>query len=352
MVKKRHHHIPRLLLRRFAFRANKKSAYLWQFRRGGSPIEVETRNAGVESFFYGDPATGIEDDLAKLETTWATLLAEVDAAEDLRHRHEELRRFVWILAFRTRALRGHFGNTAVNVVNSLAEADPATIADALRRGFESDLDAHWEATLASLPTEVGAAIRAAVAKDPPLKQRILDQARNAIPSSGALATRVLRSAAPALQQGAERGQLKALSKILGDHSWAPSGEFAPASWIVLRFDPHSVILGDGVVFALGPQEQTGTIARFAGDWREVYVPISHGRVLVGRREGVAASLDLTAINAASAGLSHESFFAARDSATERALASRIGTVEPMLTEEDRRNHVDETWGGVGGRPSS
>ncbi len=278
MVKKRNHHIPRLLLRRFAFRANKRSAYLWQFRQGDSPIEVETRNAGVESFFYGDPATGIEDDLAKLETTWGELLAEADAAVDLGHRDEELRRFVWILAFRTRALRAQVGNTAVKLVSNLAEADPATVADALRREFDSDPDALLEAALASLLTEAGVAIRAAMASDPRLKQWILDLLTKAIPSACALATKDLRSAAPALHQGAERGQLEALSKILGDHSWVPSGEFAPASWIVLRFDPHSVILGDGAVFALGPQEQIGTIARFAGSWREVYVPISHERV--------------------------------------------------------------------------
>ncbi len=351
MTKKRNHHIPRLLLRRFAFRANKKTAYLWQFRKDASPVEVETRNAGVESFFYGVPETGIEDKLADLETNWSSLLADLDAGADLASRSESLRRFVWILAFRTRALRAHFAAAATHLVNEMASVEPATMASVFLREFDKNIAERIEGALALFPKAEPDAIREALRHDPTGKQQLLEQVRGQLPAIVPHAAALLRLVAErALPDGAARGQLSGLTKILGTDQ-NPPGAFDPAFWSTLHLEPHAIVLGDGVVVAVGPGKELGAIGRFGKDWQEVYVPIAHDRVLVGRHDEGRPTLDAAAINDASVGLSHESFFAARNSEVERGLARRIGTLEPMLTADEGRRLASDSWRQLGERSS-
>ena len=101
----------------------------------------------------------------------------------------------------------------------------------------------------------------------------------------------------------------------------------------------------------GPGKELGAIGRFGKDWQEVYVPIAHDCVLVGRHDEGRPTLDVAAINDASVGLSHESFFAARNSEVERGLAPRIGTLEPMLTAGESRRLASDSWRELGERSS-
>ena len=68
---KRNHYIPRLLLNRFASRAEGDKHWVWQSGQGGQSREISTRDAAVGSHFYGALDTGVEQALAKVESRFA-----------------------------------------------------------------------------------------------------------------------------------------------------------------------------------------------------------------------------------------------------------------------------------------
>jgi hypothetical protein len=348
MIKRRNHYIPRVLLRRFAFRETAKGqAYLWQLAKDGRVVQLETKNAGVESFFYGDPSTGIEDGLARVETEWSRLLGQLDQAGCVNNLPSDLWRFAWLLGIRTRAVREHWSGTARALLASMAATETKTMVDGLNREFDRTIEQNWESVLSQLPGDKRDAVRNAVEADPALKARLLEQVRAQVAKTMPDLFRVVLGsvASKAVAGGAGQGQIKGLSKLLSTDV-APVDALAPESWTVLSFPPQSVVLGDGVTFTVGPKGQVGSVGRFKEDLEAVYVPISHERVLVGCRRGTVP-LDVEAINAASACLSSDVIFAARNSEIEQDLAARVGSVEPMLSDVERSEVLDDVWRDFG-----
>lgn len=346
----RDHYIPRFLLRRFAFRATKKGSFLWQFRPGKGPIQVETKNAGVESLFYGDSTTGVESGLSKIETQWAALLNWLDDGGDPNARSQELWRFAWTLGIRTRALREETAATTGSLLRKMAGADSAMVVAGALRTLDQGEGAFWEEAMKSQPPAVAEAIQMALRADPSIKERLLRQIRELViaHAPSALRTALNLIAARNLSADVANGQIQGLTKLLAQPS-AEVDKFAPPHWSVLRFGANEVVLGDVVTFTIGPQEAVGATARFKADLEAIYVPISHERVLVGSKVD-APALALDAINRASAGLSREALFTARNTQAEAALAATIGSIDAIMSESEKQDLANDAWRDLGTKP--
>ena len=345
MTKKRNHYVPQFLLRRFASRGNRKRRWVWQFRSGARPVEVVTRDAAVSTYFYGQPETGLEDAFADFEGRQGTLLRDLDAGEDPNDRGQELRVFVWSLAFRTRALRSHFADTAERLLEQMKAVDGKTITDAFGREIANNLDHHLDAILAKLSPAQRAhaqqAMRLPGVSDA-MKTYALREVAKSVPMVGA----VLGQVGGLIQGAAESGHVKGLMKLFAEGKVVPE-KFEVPNWTVELFEGNSVVLGDGVVFATGPNGDWGTLGKFTRSYAEVYAPISHDRVLVGKRNKGTQTLGLAEINAASVQLSLDTFFASRRTDTEVNLADQIGTGEPILSNEELARIAGDSWKSVG-----
>lgn len=345
MPKKRNHFIPQFLLRRFASRQVGKRHWLWQFRVHSEPVEVVTENAALSTLFYGDPTTGVEDAFATREGEQATLLRDLDAGGSPDTRANELRKCVWSLSLRTRAFRSQFTTMAQRGLEHMADADEQTIHDAFVRQMPKVLDQVMEGVLAKLPPDEARGAREAL-RDPRVAARIKtlaeQQLRKAVPAVRPL----LKAVAAQLPQESESGHVGGLAALLANWD-AESSRIHLPRWTVCQFPANTVVLGDSVAFAVGPDGETGAVGRFTKDLVAVYAPISHSGVLVGRRDDSAPILPLDAINTASAQLSLDTLFASRDTELERTLVEHIGTGEPMVPESELRKLGRDNWDTFG-----
>jgi hypothetical protein len=67
MSGRRQHDVPRFLLNGFASKvvhgAEEDEYSVWCFRKGKPPFEPNTKNVGLQKFFYGESGKGSLDDL-------------------------------------------------------------------------------------------------------------------------------------------------------------------------------------------------------------------------------------------------------------------------------------------------
>ena len=166
-MNKRNHYVPQLLLRRFASRGTKKGDCVWVFRKEEPPFETETKNAGVESFFYGDPSSGVEGSLSTVETKWAQLLEWLDSGAHPAARAAELWRLAWVLGMRTRAIRTELTATVQNLLARFASTDDTRRIAAVSRLFDSHFERFWTAHVAALPPDRAAVEASALSRKSP-----------------------------------------------------------------------------------------------------------------------------------------------------------------------------------------
>jgi hypothetical protein len=53
MAGKRHHIIPRFLMKGFASRVDGENIFTWVYRKKSNPFEANTKNINIENYFYG-----------------------------------------------------------------------------------------------------------------------------------------------------------------------------------------------------------------------------------------------------------------------------------------------------------
>jgi len=345
LVKKRNHYIPQFLLRRFASREEHGRHWLWQFRSGKRPVEIVTKDAAVATFFYGQPATGVEDSFAELEGQQAALLRDLDAGTSPDGRSQELERFVWSLAFRTRALRGQFSGVAERGIAQMGVVDDKTITDAFGRAITNNFDRYLDDFLSKLPAGQQLAIKHLL-QLPGVSEAVRDHVRREVGMTVPMVRTLLEQAAKVMPNAAESGQIQAFTKFFAEGKAVPD-TFKVPIWSIEQFSPKSVVLGDIVLFATGPDANCGAVGRFTKDFVAIYFPISHESVLVGRRDEASPVLGLAGINAASAQLSLDTFFASKRTDMELGLVPQIGSGEPILPEDELRRIVGGAWNSLG-----
>ncbi|MEP7011119.1 MAG: DUF4238 domain-containing protein [Acidobacteriota bacterium] len=330
-VPRRHHYIPRFLLRRFASRRDGKKSWIWQASKDGSVREVSTRDAAVETDFHGGADTGIEAALSEFETRFSIALSEIDQEATVKGREETLRQLIWTLAIRTRAVRDQFDRFIGDLLGAAANSFQSESGTrVLMKEIESRLPELLGPELTSLDS-VG-----------PQADSLLAQVQQMLESG--LPQRVffdtLGEEFREDSRLSQQGQLKGLARVI-EIGGAPES-FRPTGWEIFDFKDHEIVLGDGCIVATIADGQTASLLRPNGAWENIYLPISPSRVLAAGRENPPAPL-ADAINRASAELSVSQFFCSSASAAAPNLVSRIGQRAVILDEVDMQEMFADGW---------
>jgi hypothetical protein len=133
--------IPRFLLNRFASRSSGSKRWIWQVDRNGRIKELSTKDAAVDSYFYDNPTTGVEDEFPVAEGDYHRTLQYIDPGADPNSKTTDLNRFMWSLVIRTRSLRENTANTFEHMLNESIENMKTNEArEFLRRHLAENLD--------------------------------------------------------------------------------------------------------------------------------------------------------------------------------------------------------------------
>jgi hypothetical protein len=344
-LKRRNHYVPRFLLNRFASRVKGDTRFVWQFSKDQSPIEVSTRDAAVGSFFYGDPANGVEDRLSEVERVQAQALDAVEKGDAPEHHARALRHLIWTLAVRTRALRDQYADAMTVLLDSIQSSarDPAA-----NRALVAMADRQFDQTIADqiakLPPEMQPRARV-ILDTPEVRASVRAQLLRAINDLDVEAfIGWLRSQAKGqfnIDGSVADGHVRGIAKLL-DRDDAPSG-FRPPHWLVVRRPIGTFVLGDCCVWAAGPNSQGSAVLGLGDKLHAVYLPISSRAVLVASFRPIESPPSDADINAASVSYGYHVFFASRRTDDEAALVPSLGTGTPLLSAVEIAEIARDGW---------
>lgn len=344
--RQRNHTVPRMLLNRFAARSVSDEHYVWQFRLGTIPFETNTRNASAITEFYGNPSNGLETALSAMETRQSNILTEILAGADPNAVQDDLRSLLWSLTIRTANLRSNLRDLLAKGIDQMAaQADSDTIKRWLPDRIDEEFDASLDGLIEKLPPVQARALKVSLMWRPALRSKLRLWVRMHLDH-----TDIAEGIQALLGHLCEHLDFETISSDSHVHSLerlpainhVPDA-FRPDHWSVVRSDSHTVVIGDGACFASNATQETGHLMRFAKDWTAIYLPISHDAVLVASRSAHTALRSIGDINRASAALSYDQFFAARNTERERSLQTLIRTGTATLTLEEMQQIVREVW---------
>jgi len=350
---RRNHYIPRFLLNGFCSRREGRKRWIWQFPKGEQPREISTRDAAVRAWFYGKRDSRIEDDLARLEDSASRAIDAIRGGADCSGYTEVLQVFTGLLAFRTRALRDHFIDVGVDLMDRFAEsAADGNMERAVKHSLAVELDTHLEEARRRLPPEFRETLDAILAQ--PHGREILRGGimaeLEAVGIAGLMRSTLGRSAVSQTLSGSVvDGQLRGIQKLLSSGEGPAS--FAPSVWQTLRCPEPRFVLGDCCVVAQDGAGSFGLLPRFGNTWTQLFLPISSSVVVVASRDTMLRIPTFEVINRASAELSHAYIYSCEDSKTSRELATRIGIGEPFIAKDDIEGLIADVWRDLGADPS-
>lgn len=345
MNPKKHHFVPRFLLKRFASEESRSSPRVWQFRKGAEPILIGVRDAAASSYFYGKSDANIENSLAEIESRHAPILDALQQGDDLNDWSAQVRDLTWLMAVRTRHLRDRFASMAQRGVELLAAgASTHEAKEGMAASVEQQFDAEWDRVLGSLPPAQRAIARLYLAANPEFKQQVLQGTQALVRQIdlGALIASAFDSRKGIAASSAEKGHLSALAKLMA-RGTAPDS-FGPLRWTLIRFAPHTVVLGDISVVSRNAQGEWGHLLKFGRDWVDLYLPVAHDAVIRGEASpGMQEPAPLDQINAASISLSDLTVFASTRDAIDPVEIDQIGANAQLMSDDELDASAREAW---------
>ncbi len=297
---KRNHFIPKFFLNRFATQKDKKGRYckIWEMGRGVDPRLVNTKNVAVETHFYGGAETGIELAFSKIESEFKDALSELDNGVSPKSLSEILRRFVWMQAIRTRAIRHQYEDLAGTMIAKLSSDESI---DDISKYLRSQAPSMIEREIEKLPKSKQKAARQLL-KNPfiqhALQHRILKStATDSVKGMMELLQKKITSEG-VVKKAAISGHLKGIKQLI--HATEPPTHFLPVDWQILKSATDQVVLGDLCTIAVSDALETCSLLKCGKSWRNVYLPIDSRTVLVASAASEALTLGIDEINRASA----------------------------------------------------
>ena len=176
---------------------------------------------------------------------------------------------------------------------------------------------------------------------PAVRQPLLDLARDQVQSTdpSGIFRSMLRELCNQnlLAASFKSGQIRGLASRI-EQGKAPES-FRPSHWYVHESPATDLILADGCVFTTSQEGLVGSLFRFGPSWNAFYLPISPSKFLVGTRSPSCSILSALEVNQVSAELSLSHIYARLAGNAERILAQRIGTGDPLLSQDELVNIV-------------
>lgn len=122
MAGKRHHFIPRFLLRGFISRETKKESFTYITRRNGSTIQTNIKNVAVEGKFYEHQGKSADDNITSNEEDYSKAIEYVRMENTLPKEYEvPIISFIESLVVRTRYFRSIITSSTNHLIDRAKE---------------------------------------------------------------------------------------------------------------------------------------------------------------------------------------------------------------------------------------
>ena len=343
---KRHHYIPRMLLKNFASSRDERNEKVFSFQIGvdGKASEFSTKNVAVEKYFYGKEFN-TEEQLSEIEAAADNAFQSIISGDNPNKHSDLLRKFIWLQSLRTRGIKLAFHEAFKNVVAEFSSS--ATKTNLQRRIEQRILNEFDEIIAKELPLQLPSEriVFQELMATPGFKRiaqegmiaklvkdnvtEILSRLLAAIGSSGIIEETIIG--------GYQKGINRATEQV------APPESFCPKYWSVQNFEAHKLILGDLCVFAVDGNGGIGSLHKIGAVRKYVILPMAHNKLLIGMDLDEESNFKSDEVNYSSAALAWDYIYSSSGSENHEQIASHIGTREPLVDSEEVKSIVQRAW---------
>ena len=324
---RRQHFIPRFLLNNFASRKNGGEVFVWMFRRGVSPKEVNTRNLGQERDFYGHPESSeLEFRIAEHENDFAPIVERLRKGDLGNCDLELVRAYIVHLMIRTRHVRLGAQAAITSFVDKAKEAVPHMKARNMKHRIRKETrrqlrESGLNELIKSLPRHQRKMI-----------QDKLDRMVRELDIRPQLAELLGQfKQFPAFNDLGANAQLKALNQAVVPQPRTES--ISNLERGIVTSDPGTWVLGDVAVLGkFRGSDELRSLLNPIAPIEMVITPLSDSACLVGRSSRATVVPDPEKLNMETAELSREFIVASRNSTPEARYHQRIGMRSEVILE--------------------
>ncbi|MEQ9135773.1 MAG: DUF4238 domain-containing protein [Thalassobaculum sp.] len=341
MAGRKQHHIPQVLLRGFAQDGGGKNQRVAVYHRERGIYEPATLGVAAERDFYSSPTGGdeetLDDKITAYESRITSFLDKIRACDTKIVDALEAAEAVTHLSIRPAYIREVFSEMTARLFQQIEDSHDFTDTWKLLQLDRLTPGKEMMKTLEEQYAEY--ADRTTLPKRKfiqTLYDGIKDHfQRNDVPSMRPLVELLIAH----LNQGREKLIRDSHNRALND-SLAPEPRVQTLKklrWEVRKLAAGALVLPDCVAVA---ENENGRVSPLfmpgGGETVTVWMPVSHDRLLVGRRYS-PARIDVTKLNRALAGCSWEQFVGQQRAEELEQLIPRIGTI--------LREQMDATFSG-------
>ena len=337
MSGKRQHHIPQFLLAGFATQSARGTPQVWVYDRKHGCFKTNTTNVGVEGHFYTDGDLDADEVVTDTEGEFSDLVSELRSGSLASLSDPLIPRMIVHFEIRTRQFREnllHLGQQGIGgILERLAGNRGTERLIAYCRDNPAILDAAIEKAVAAgnlnpqLAGHVKALMPGMIKNDQAGRDAMIRYLRPRV--AGEFSTVAKRSHIEALQKSTSPP--KRVERL------------ARLKYQVAGVGNTALILGDAIVlFHMEAPREYRNVHEHKYGLRNVYLPLSPSRLLVGTSENSATvPADM---NRRIAQCSLEFFVARDESAHNRALHREIGCEASFLSDRDIDQSIERALG--------
>lgn len=334
----RQHVLPRFLLKGFASRIRGGKVFTWVYRKQGKISEHNIKNVGFENYFYGkEGGTTVDAEITDLEQKYAEPL---DGLREMEGEIESFRMamsdFITHLTIRTKHFRDSVRESSDFLIDRMHEY--LSDFDNLKRlslrdteGLKRDIEKTL--TDSSVPKPYRELILPLV---PFLVASAFDEHKSEMQMMLHLLIAKLKIKLPTILK---ESHIKSLKNRLVPELRAES--YRALRWFAIKCS-EPLILGDtGCFFETVGQRRFKPIDDKGDEIKNIFLPISSDRILVGTSLSLIPQIDVGLINDAVAKCSREFFVCSQNREDKCRLRSSIGEDAAIITEKELKELVEE-----------
>jgi hypothetical protein len=337
MAGKRHHTIPKFLLKGFASSTRGKIVKTWQYAKGLPAVEKNINEISVEGYFYGkEDESDLDARITNLEEQqYAPLVQQLRMVDPKSPEvtHAGIAALVVHLNMRTRQVRDSVAVLMDRMLDSAEEKFQRddVIRVLLARELKGDGQVRdaFKSTLLSrgLPAERLEEVMSEVdANLPEVVNEIMPLFKAGLPETLAAEIGFRRSIIP---EAVRSGFIDSMSRNLNGEERIES--YSKLKWFVLTPDPP-IILGDTVcVFETTGERRFRPMDVGEDPAHRIYLPLSSTQVLVGTPYRSRPKVDAQILNRAVARCSFEYFVSSQEIHGASGLISGLGRWSGLMS---------------------
>lgn len=332
MAGKRQHYLPQFLLSGFASKAVKEETYCWVYSSSGNTFEPNTKNIGVQGYFYGHPEKEVTDSIVTdTEKPFVPFVCQLRECElDQRVDPKQAAEFAVHLAIRGRNVREDVSTAAERLLQGFSEqtSDPNALRALIIRYYRENPQ-FTEEKFRELLRQGGRQLsRREYLKTFAQYKALLPTMIKSLPDDEIRKVHsTLDVLASHMRPSLEKGHNAAIAK-----KPVPPKRVAALKnleWSLLGYPANSLILGDSIGYTFG-SESLGPcpLIYSTKKVRAVVFPISHERLILGADPEWHYSPEPGEVNEYSAAVSRDYFVSSVKADDRQELARLIGSIRP------------------------